>query len=166
MRRSAVTLGLLVSAVAVWASTASAITSPQTISLLEVSGPNSEQQLGDFAFDRAPRGGDQIGFRNALYRWKGTERGALVGHDQGLITFITGFGPDFSMKPLALFTAQAWLPGGSLFVEGYGRINPDGPSRYTFPVLGGTGIYANARGSLKVRDLRSGNTSLVFHLVP
>ena len=166
MRRYALVLVSLVLSVAVWASTASAIKSPRTISLLEVNGPNGEQQLSDFSFDRPPRGGDQIGFANALYRWKGTERGARVGHDQGMITFITGFGPDFSNKALALFNAQVYLPGGTLFVEGYGRLNPDGPSRYTFPVLGGTGIYANARGSLKVHDLPSGNTSLVFKLVP
>lgn len=166
MRRYAVVFGLLVVSVAVWASTASAIKSPQTISLLEVDEPNNEQQLGDFTFDRPPTGGDQLGFANTLYAWKGTGRGARVGHDQGVITFITGFGPDFSKKALALFTAQVWLPGGTLFIEGFGRLNPDGPAMYTFPVLGGTGIYANARGSLKVRDLPTGNTSLVFHLLP
>lgn len=166
MARYAVVFGLVVVSVAVWVSSASAIESPRTISLLEVGGPNSEQLLGDFSFANPPRGGDQFGFANALYTWKGTERGARVGHDQGVITFITGFGPSFSKKALAQFNAQAWLPGGSLVIGGYGRINPNGPSTYTFPILGGTGIYANARGSLKVRDLRSGNTSLVFHLLP
>ena len=52
---------------------------------------------------------------------------------------------------------QAYLPGGSLLLEGYGQANPNGPSRYVFPVTGGTGIYANARGFIAVRDLGNGN---------
>ncbi len=166
MWRYAVVLVSLVLSVAVWASTASAIKSPRTISVIEVEAPNSEQQLGDFNFDRPPKGGDQIGFKSTLYAWKGAARGARVGHDQGVITFITGFGPDFNKKALALFNAQIWIPGGSVYIEGFGRIDPNAPLTATFPVLGGTGIYANARGTLKVRDLPSGNTSLVFNLVP
>jgi hypothetical protein len=166
VRRYAVVLVLLVLSVAAWASTASAIKSPQTISLIEVSLPNGDHPLGDFAFDRPPRGGDQIAFSSALYRWNGTERGARVGRDHGIITFITDFGPDFSKNALAFFTAQAFLPAGTILVEGFGRIDPDAPARWTFPVIGGTGVYANARGHVVVRDLRSGNTSLRFQLAP
>lgn len=130
---------------------------------------NDEQPLGDFTFDRAPVGGDRIAFTNELYKWAGTKKGARAGHDQVMISFITGFGSDFSMKATALFTAQVYLQGGTIFAEGYGQINPNGPSKYTFPILGGTGKYSNVRGYVNVRDLGDGNlnkTNLEFHLLP
>ena len=67
-----------------------------------------------------------------------------------MISFITGFGSDFSMKATALFTAQVYLQGGTIFAEGYGQINPNGPSKNTFPILGGTGKYDNVRGYVNV----------------
>ncbi len=166
MRRYGVVFVLVLLSVAVWAQAASAIKSPQTFSLLEESTPNGDQPLGDFRFDRAPVGGDRIAFRNTLYRWNGTQKGARVGHDQVMLSFITGFGPNFSKKATALFTAQVFLPGGTIFAEGYGRVNPNGPSKYTFPILGGTGTYANVRGYVNVRDLRDDRTNIRFHLLP
>jgi hypothetical protein len=86
-----------------------------------------------------------------------------------MISFITGFGPDFSHKATALFTAQVFLQGGTMLAEGYGQLNPNGPSKYTFPILGGTGKYDNVRGYVKVRDLGNGNgnkTNIEFHLLP
>ncbi len=168
MRRYGVVLALIVLSVAMWVSSASAISSPQTFSLLEVSG-NNEQPLGDFTFDRPPVGGDRIAFTNKLYKWAGTKKGAPAGRDQVMISFITGFGSDFSMKATALFTAQVFLQGGTMFAEGYGQVNPNGPSMYRFPILGGTGKYANVRGYVNVRDLGDGNgntTNLEFHLLP
>jgi hypothetical protein len=160
---------LIVLSVALWASSATAISSPQTFSLLEVSPPNNEQPLGDFTFDRAPAGGDQFAIANELYKWAGTKRGARVGRDTVLITFITGFGPDFSQKATALFLAQVYLPGGTILIQGYGQINPNGPLKLTLPVVGGTGTYANVRGYVKTRDLADGQTNrtnLEFHLMP
>lgn len=169
MRRYGILLVLVVSLLAVWASSASAIKGAKTFSLLEVSTPNSDQPLGDFTFDRPPVGGDRIAFTNDLYKWAGTKRGARAGRDQVMITFITGFGSDFSKKATALFTAQVYLQGGTIFVEGYGQINPNGPLKARLPVVGGTGSYANARGYLNVRDIGNGNqnkTNLEFHLLP
>ena len=111
MRRYGVVFVLVLVSVAVWVSAASAIKGPQTFSLLEEGTPNSDQPLGDFTFDRPPVGGDRIAFTNVLYRWKGTKKGARVGRDQVMITFITGFGRDFSKKATALFSAQVFLPG-------------------------------------------------------
>lgn len=166
MRRYGVVVVLVLLSVAVWTSAASAIKSPQTFSLLEQGTPNSDQPLGDFTFDRPPAGGDRIAFTNELYRWKGTKKGARVGRDQVIITFVTGFGADLSKKATALFSAQVFLPGGTIFAEGYGRVNPNGPSRYTFPILGGTGTYANVRGYVNVHDLRDDRTNIQFHLLP
>ena len=168
MRQFGVLLALIVVSAAVWATSATAISSPQTFSLLEVSS-NDAPPLNGFVFDRAPTGGDQFAFVNNLYKWAGTKRGARAGHDKGIATFLTGFGPDFSHKATALFVAQAFLQGGTILIQGFGQINPNGPSKYTFPIVGGTGKYANARGYLNVRDLGDGNgntTNLEFHLLP
>jgi len=159
---------LIMLSVSVWASSASAINSPQTFSLLEVSS-DVQLPIGDFTFNRAPVGGDQFAFANNLYKWAGTKKGARVGHDTGLATFLAGFGSDFSHKATALFTAQAFIPGGTILIQGFGQINPNGPSKYTFPIVGGTGTYANVRGYIKVRDIGNGQTSktnLEFHLLP
>jgi hypothetical protein len=169
MRKYGVVLALIVLSVAVWAASASAISSPKTFDLLEVSGPNSDLQINGFTFDRPPVGGDQFAFVNGLYKWAGTKKGARIGHDKGIATVITGFGPDFSRKALLLFTAQAYLPGGTVLVEGYGNVNADGPSTFTLPVIGGTGTYANARGYVVVSDIGDGNqnkSNLQFHLLP
>ena len=168
MRKFGALLAIGLFAVALWVASASAIGGPQTFSLLEVSG-NNDQPLGGFTFDRPPVGGDRIAFTNQLYKWAGTKKGAPAGRDQVMISFITGFGSDFSLKATALFTAQVYLQGGTIFAEGYGQINPNGPSKYRFPILGGTGKYDNVRGYVNVRDLGDGNlnkTNIEFHLLP
>jgi hypothetical protein len=69
-----------------------------------------------------------------------------------------------------LVTAQAYLPDGTLLVQGYGTIPPDAPAKVKLPVIGGTGVYDNARGYLMARNLpgREGasKSRLDFHLVP
>ena len=76
MRKHSFVPALIVLAVAAWAaSSASAISSPQTFSLLEVVSPKNERPLGDFTFDRPPVAGDQFSVTNALYRWAGAREG-------------------------------------------------------------------------------------------
>jgi len=109
--------------------------------------------------DRAPQGpskGDVISapsaLRNAVKQF-GRPKGALVGQD-------------FEVIPLAsastgTLRAKVYLPGGTLRVRGRwsSRTNAE-----TVQVVGGTGRYANARGTSYVRDL-SGKRSLnVYHL--
>ena len=152
---------------ALWATSASALNGPKVFSVLEVR--SIEQPMGSFTFEQPPVGGDQFAFRDTLYRWSGAKQGTRIGHLQGVGTFVTGFGPRFTKRATVHFTVQAYLPGGSVMVEGYGRVNPRGPSKYTFPVVGGTGIYANARGQVNVRDLGDGDsskTNVTFHLLP
>ena len=146
---------------AAWAWSASAIPGPQTLSLIEVSIPRNDRPLGDFRFDRPPAAGDRFVVTNALYK-----EGKRVGHVKVFHTFVTGFGPGFTHKATVLFVAQAYLPGGTMLVEGYGQINADGPSKLSFPILGGTGSYANVRGHLDVRNLTENKTQLEFHLLP
>ena len=166
MRQSRVTFVVAIVAVTVFATTASAIDSPQTFTLLEVSLPKNDRPLGDFSFERPPAPGDRFATTNALYRLSGAKRGARVGRAQVMHTFVTGFGRNFSHKATVLFVAQLYLPGGTLLLEGYGQVSPDGPSRITFPVIGGTGIYANAGGYMNFRNVGQSARRLEIHLTP
>jgi hypothetical protein len=145
------------------AGSASALNRPQVFSLLDVS--ESFQPIGSFSFQRAPKAGDSFAFTDGLYRWAGTKRGARLGHLEVLCTF-KAIGRS---QGTSLCTGEAFLPAGSILVEGYAPINFDGPSRFMLPVLGGTGAYANVRGYVRVRDLGNGNgnnSNLDFHLLP
>ena len=166
--RRVLAIAVLAASVAVWTASASALNSPRVIRVLDAP-PGIDLPMGAFDFNQPPVGGDQFAFTHTLYRWAGTKQGARVGHLHVVGTFVTGFGPRFTHHALMLFDAQAYLPGGSVMAEGYGGLNPDGPTRLTLPVIGGTGIYANARGQIKVRDLGNGNinkTSIAIHLLP
>jgi hypothetical protein len=143
------------------ADSASAITSPQAFTLIEVSIPKNERPLGDFRFDRPPVGGDQFAAKNALYM-----KGARVGRVEVLHTVITGFGPDFTRKATMLFEAQVYLQGGTMFVQGYGQVSANSPTKITFPIVGGTGTYANVRGHLDFRTLGGPKSKLEFHVLP
>jgi hypothetical protein len=160
-----VLVAVLVAAVtclAVLAPSASALKKPRVFTLLELE--RGGRPLGDAIGDRPPVSGDQFFALNDLYRWTG-KRGIRVGHDRVLTTFITGFGPTFSHRALALFEAQVYLPDGTLFGEGYGSLRPDGPSTFKVPVVGGTGVYENARGYVSVLNTER-RTLLQFHLSP
>ncbi len=161
MKKQVFVPALVVLVVGVWAWSASATSGPQKFSLIEVDVPKNDRPLGDFQFDRPPTGGDQFVVKNALY-----QDGARVGRVRVLHTFITGFGPDFTHKATVLFVAQMYLRGGTLLAQGYGQVNPDGPSRLTFPIVGGTGKYADVRGSVNVRNLSENKTKLEFQLLP
>jgi hypothetical protein len=145
----------------VWTLSASATSGSTTITLHEVSIPKNDRAFGGFTFDRPPVPGDEFVSKNAEF-----ERGARVGHSEILHTFITGFGPKVTHKGTILFVAQVFLRGGTLLVQGYGRVDPKGPSRFTLPVVGGTGAYSGARGYLEVSKVSDSNTTLVFRLQP
>ena len=159
----AVVFAALAVVVSVGASSAPALVKPRVFTLLEVEGP--QQPLGDFDFNQAPVAGDRFIASNTLYRWTG-RKGIRVGRDRVLFTFMTGFGANFSHRATLLFQAQAYLPDGTIFVEGYGSLAPDGPTKLELPVVGGTRIYANARGYVKVHDISGGRTLLEFHVTP
>jgi allene oxide cyclase-like protein len=152
---------LVVALAAVWAWTASATDGPRTLTLIEVSLPKNDRPLGDFTFDRPPMGGDQFIVRNALF-----QNGRRVGRVEVLHTFITGFGSTFSRKARMLFLAQLYVRGGTILVEGYEQVAADGPAKLTFPIVGGTGRYADVRGSINVRTLSENKTRLDLALVP
>jgi hypothetical protein len=168
LRKHSILALAVVAAAAFLVPSSPALTAPRVFSLLDVPDQNIAP-IGGFTFDRPPVGGDQFAIQDTLYKWAGTKRGARTGRLRGFGTFQTGFGPKFQLHASVLFTVQAYLPGGSVLVQGFGEINPNGPSRFTIPVVGGTGVYANARGYVKVRDLGDGNlnrSNVDVHLLP
>ena len=161
MRVLAATLGSAV-LLGLGAESAGAADGSRTLRLLDV-GSQNVPTINGFTFDRMPRAGDQFAIEDNLYKWAGSKRGALVGRVLGIGTF-----QDVSNTgATVLFFAQAYIPGGSIDVQGYGRISFRGPSRFTFPITGGTGAFANARGSITVRDIGTAdNSSVVAHIMP
>jgi dirigent-like protein len=157
--------GILVAATAVayaFGASASALNGPKVLSFLDIESANV-QPINGFTFNRLPRAGDQFAIRDNLYKWAGGKRGALVGHVNGIGTFQSVGTSSASV----LFLVQAYVPGGSVVVQGYGHVAFQGPSKFTFPVVGGTGAYANARGYAVVSDIGNGNGSksrVVLHL--
>ena len=161
----AVPAALAVLAVAV--SPVSAIDKPQTFSLLSVTS-DTETAIDGFAFQREPVPGDRFTFTDQLYKWAGAKRGAHVGHDEGICTFTKikvtskSFGGTFHCN------AMFFLPGGQVAIEGFLPFS-EGPLDFVVPVVGGTGVYANARGTVHVRDLGNGDTGKSnneFNLLP
>lgn len=134
---------------------------PRVIHLLDLSEGATP------AFDAgtgAPRAGDRVFLRDGLYAWKGSKRGARVGHVEATLTFLSAFGARGATVEIS---GQMFLPGGSLRVDGLGRVT-QAANRFTLPVVGGTGVYAGARGTVNLRDVGAdGGKSIVdVHLLP
>ena len=163
MRKYGIVLAVVAALVAAWATTStSAISSPQVFSLLSRDS-GTAQPINGFTWDRAPRAGDQFGFADNLYKWAGTKRGAKVGTDQGIGTFLTVT----ESGGTQVFNAQANLSGGSILVSGVITYTNTSESTFKLAVIGGTGKYDNVRGYIIVKQLPVGdNSNLEFHLLP
>jgi hypothetical protein len=104
-------------------------------------------------FDAAPKGlskGDQFVGRSRLLnaaRQFGKPVGAVVGSDDSVLTLTS--------STTATVSGVARLPGGTLRFKGGGHLS-NGASP-PIPVIGGTGRYAGARGTVVVGP---GNTPL------
>jgi Allene oxide cyclase barrel like domain len=146
---------------------ANALAKPQTFNLLSVES-GSETEIGGFGFQREPVPGDRFTFTDQLYKWAGIKRGAHVGHLDGLCTFTKIKVTSNSFHATAQCNATFFLPAGQVAVEGFIPI-PEGPLNFVLPVVGGTGVYANARGTVHIRDLGNGETGKSnneFRLLP
>jgi len=155
------TLAVAVAAVAL-AAQASAANAPTTLRYLDISvgaTPAFDAGTGE------PRPGDRLYLHDALYTWHGTARGARAGRVEATLTFMSSFGPGGGAT--GEIAGQLFLPGGSIRADGIVRIS-DGPSRFELPVVGGTGRFAGARGSLHVRDLspEGDRSAFVVRLLP
>jgi hypothetical protein len=91
--------------------------------------------------------GDRFWSHIELYKWNGTKPGAHVGHGDLTAVVLTPHVDEI--------TGVAYLPGGTLTIVGEAtdqRVN-------TVPIVGGTGIYATARGEVITRDLGGPNSN-------
>jgi hypothetical protein len=127
--------------------------------VLEIS--ESFLPMGDFTFDRDPRSGEQFGFVDGLYRWDNTKKGARIGRVEVVLTFLTDFNAKGQAK--SHIYAQAFLPGGSLVIEGNSVIR-EGPSKFVLPIVGGSGKYAGAGGEVVIRDLGGDKSADIFRI--
>jgi hypothetical protein len=144
---------------------ASGIERPQTFSLLEVG--ETDTALGG-SENEAPKPGDAFASTSSLYKWAGTKRGARVGRDTVVCTFLKVTATEQTFSADAHCTAGIFLPAGTILIEAFLHFT-DGPGRFEVAVTGGTGAYANARGFVRIRDLgtgESGHSNLEFHLLP
>ena len=154
----------LVVSVAVGA--ASGLDRPQNFSVLEID--ETDTALAGFDFQREPVPGDRFAFKSGLYKWAGVKRGSRVGHDEGTCTFIRVSATEETFSADAHCSAQFFLPTGSILVEAFAHFS-DAPTNILVPVIGGTGAFANARGTVRIRDIGaedSGHSAITFHLLP
>jgi len=94
---------------------------------------------------RRPQFGDRFSFHSEFYKWRNGKRGAHLGHADA-----SGIALTHTMQ----VTGVAWLPGGTLTVVG---MEPNRPVT-TLAVVGGTGIYATARGQVTFHSLGGPNS--------
>jgi allene oxide cyclase-like protein len=163
MRTLIVLVAALAVALSVTVTSASALSRPQTFSLIEVS--EQDISINGFSFQRLPEAGDRFGFVSGLYKWAGRKRGARVGRDEGICTFLKASESEQAFSAVAHCVAEVYLPAGQILVEGFAHFS-ESASVFNLPVTGGTGAYANARGYVRISDLPSGNSNLEFHLLP
>jgi hypothetical protein len=96
------------------------------------------------AHDVAPKGtsnGDTVTFRDRLLNAGaqfGRKKGSKVGSDTGTLTYTSAH--------TATFSGRATLPGGTVTLSGPVYTTSDGS--IVVPVVGGTGAFANVRGTL------------------
>jgi hypothetical protein len=155
MTRLRAILAVLVLACAVAATQALGSGGSKTLSYLDISVVSTP------AFDAGqgePRPGDRVFLTDRLYRWSGSHRGATAGTVKSTLTFMSTFGAQGATVDL---TGQLFLRGGALRVEGVVQIRP-GPNHFILPIVGGTGSYAGARGTVDLKDIgTSGDRSAV-----
>jgi hypothetical protein len=99
--------------------------------------------------NQRPTFGERFWFHSDFYKWNGTKRGAHLGHANASGVVL----PADTME----ITGVASLPGGTITVVGQGGTQRD----TTLAVVGGTGVYATARGEVVIQPLggRDSNTS-------
>ena len=142
MRRPLLILAGTLVAVAAPAAAAPAAGTPRVLLVIQVKSVDAGTRVDD----SPPKGiskGDRLFERSRLLNVRkqfGKPAGALVGRDRTLVTLIAG--------KTGRVDGTATLPGGTIRFGGMVRL--DTPP--TIPVLGGTGRYAKARGTLVVGD--------------
>jgi len=107
--------------------------------------------------------GDQLILQQQLRNLKpqlSEGRGAKVGHLDAICTFTSYTGAS------GYCSGTFYFGNGS--VTGYGKV-PLGPrptANAVIPLIGGTGSYAGARGTLEIQQLKNGNNIYTLDLLP
>jgi hypothetical protein len=109
------------------------VTEPMTIAVVERAVSDVVIDVGD----EGDSSGDLLTFANPLYDADNAEK---VGRDQGDCIRISPEKGTWECRFVA------WLPDGALTVEG--AFNDTKPT--TFAITGGTGMYGNARGTMRL----------------
>lgn len=159
MRRK-LTWALALLAAAAAAPPAASLERPETVRLVAVALDSRFVDLDDNA---AISVGDVFTGTDALHAWTGSRRGPRVGRGEFHCTIVKA-------RPFRAQAGQctltAFLADGQILAAGYVDFRP---VTYTIPVLGGTGRFEDAGGTLSVRTLgreTAGVAALVFRLVP
>ncbi|MGZ8741271.1 MAG: allene oxide cyclase barrel-like domain-containing protein [Gaiellaceae bacterium] len=135
---------------------ASALNRPEVLSVLVL--PEGFTPLTTDLDVTQFKAGDSFGFVGGMYTWAGVKQGKRIGRVEGSCQFVS------AVSSTGYCTASAFLPGGRILFQGHDHL---GPAPATFPITGGTGRYANARGWVSIKDIGiSGKTANVFHLLP
>jgi hypothetical protein len=103
---------------------------------------------GTLTGNEAPKPGDRFWLHGEFYKWQGAKRGGHLGHADAIATFGESGNP--------VITGVASLPGGRLSVTGMASAGPVS----TLAVVGGTGIYATARGEVILRTIGGQDSNL------
>ena len=119
--------------------------------------PESKNSFVDQNHNSRPDVGDVVLTGSELYSWAGSKRGAHVGSLRVICTSQT--------TAAAHCQATLMLPAGTLQLAGYLDFAKSGPQ--TIAVVGGTGTYAGARGTLSAMGIgRSSKSSDTIVLLP
>jgi hypothetical protein len=163
MRRVSLLIAIVAAAgLVIGVSPASSLDEPEVIRLVDVEETETPLDGVDFSEEGLPTIGARFTFTDGLYRWAGTKRGARIGRFEGLCTWV---GAEARVFVSALCTAVAFLPAGKIVLVAHLRFGEE-TAAFALPVVGGTGRYANARGTVTIKDLPSGKQAAVFRLVP
>ena len=118
---------------------------PTTSMTIRLTSTVVSSRVVDSPPKQAPNKGAVVYLRDALRNQVaqfGKPKGALVGHDDYVGTILSA--------TRATVKVRVTLPGGTLTVAG--QIANTGTTSGVFPVTGGTGRFARARGTCSVRD--------------
>jgi hypothetical protein len=168
MRKALALVGAVVALLSIAVTGASGISRPQTFSVIEIDESDASTNVG-FDFQREPKPGDRFAMKSGLYKWAGVKRGARIGYDNVLCTFVRVPAPLTEHSTITAHCVGGFhLSGGQIVAEGFIDFS-NGPLIANVPVVGGTGAYGNARGWVHVHDIGvqdSGHSALTFHLLP
>jgi Dirigent-like protein len=160
--RKAVVLAALAALVTVVALTAAATAAPAENGETVIRFPEVETEANDLFYDadrnKRPSFGDSFARSLVLYEDKQPGRGKRIGRAKTLCSFDNGAG--------GFCQGTFFLPGGT--IQGQSYIKLEGKT--TVAVVGGTGIYAGARGtftSKQISDTKDASVSAdVIRLIP